>query len=126
MEESSTGPMCKGLLSARKSNTPGVGTRVLIRCLKIVRYRLLETEEKLERKPGVNMSTDTGCGNLAGRPWARLEPEPLMESQPKEESWGDLGVLGGLCALNDPRHCLGSLVCHCLSSCHSSGSLCVF
>lgn len=42
----------------------------MIRRLKIVRYRLLETEEKLERKPSVNKRTDAGCSDLAGKWWA--------------------------------------------------------
>lgn len=42
----------------------------MIRHLKIVRYRLLEMEEKLERKPSINKSTDAGCSDLVGKRWA--------------------------------------------------------
>lgn len=42
----------------------------MIRCLKMVRYRLLEMEEKLEKKPDVNRSADAGCNNLVGMRWA--------------------------------------------------------
>lgn len=78
--------MCKGLLSAKKQHTLGASTWVLVRYLEIVRYRLLETEENLERKPSVNKSTDAGCSNLVGKQWAWLEPESVLESEQKEES----------------------------------------
>lgn len=105
--------MYKGLLSAKQPHCPlGAGAWVLVRCLKIVRCRLLETEEKLERKPSVNKSTDAGCSNLVGKRWAWREPESVTGSQRREESrfldklaWPQSSQ-GGLCSVNDPRHCL--------------------
>lgn len=71
----------------------GAGTGLLIRCAKFLIQRLLETEEKLERKPSINKSTDARCGNLAGKQWACLELESVIESasrreQVTSEGWG--------------------------------------
>ena len=50
-------------------------------------------EEKLERKPSVNKSTDAGCSDLVGKRWAWIEPESGRESQQeKEQVFGQAGM----------------------------------
>lgn len=122
--------MYKGLLSAKQPHCPlGAGAWVLVRCLKIVRCRLLETEEKLERKPSVNKSTDAGCSNLVGKRWAWREPESVTGSQRREESrfldklaWPQSSQ-GGALFCKWPKALFGALVA--VSLCVSSQAFCM-